>query len=152
MSHPEKAIFTNMCMVYDDSGNILVQDRKNPDWPGITFPGGHVEPGESFVESTIREVREETGLTIENPVLCGIKQFGELDTGARYVVLFFKANHFSGKLKSSDEGEVFWIPRKDLKKYPLADDFEDMVRIFESEDLSEFYWCKEQDTWKAKLL
>lgn len=43
-------------MVYDDAGHILVQDRKDPDWPGLCFPGGHVEPGESFVEAVIREV------------------------------------------------------------------------------------------------
>ena len=64
MASSEKAIFTNLCMIYDDAGNLLVQDRKDPQWPGITFPGGHVEPGESFVESVIREVYEETGLTI----------------------------------------------------------------------------------------
>jgi len=65
MHHPEQAIFTNMCMVYDNAGNILVQDRRKKDWPGLCFPGGHVEPGESFVKSVIREVWEETGLTIE---------------------------------------------------------------------------------------
>lgn len=48
MARTENAIFTNMCMVYDGRGNILVQDRKDPGWPGLTFPGGHVEPGEAF--------------------------------------------------------------------------------------------------------
>lgn len=147
----EKAIFTNMCMIYDHAGNILVQDRKNPDWPGITFPGGHVEPGEAFAESVIREVWEETGLTIENPVLCGTKQF-QTKEDARYVVFFFKADRFSGELKSSDEGEVFWIPRDTLGNYPLAPDFEDMLRIFESDSLSEFYYYKEDGNWKMKLL
>ena len=75
MSRSEQAIFTNLCMVYDDAGNILVQNRQDPDWPGICFPGGHVEPGESFAESVIREVWEETGLTIGHPILCGTKQF-----------------------------------------------------------------------------
>ena len=75
MSRSESAIFTNLCMVSDGNGNILVQDRKNPDWPGVTFPGGHVEPEESFTDSVIREVFEETGLTIEAPRLCGVKQF-----------------------------------------------------------------------------
>lgn len=151
MAKPERAIFTNMCMIRDEAGNILVQNRKNPDWPGITFPGGHVEPGESFVESVIREVREETGLTVDNPVLCGVKQF-QTEADARYVVLFFKATRYHGKLQSSDEGEVFWIPRNTLPQYTLANDFEDMLRIFESNDLSEFYYYKESDNWQMKLL
>ena len=151
MSRSEQAIFTNLCMVYDGAGNILVQDRADPDWPGLCFPGGHVEPGESFVESVIREVWEETGLTIENPILCGTKQF-QTDEGARYVVLFYKTNRYSGQLKSSDEGEVFWIPRTDLHKYTLCDDFPDMVRVFEEDDLSEFYYYTENGDWKLKLL
>ena len=89
MARSETAIFTNMCMVYDHDGNILVQDRKKSDWPGLCFPGGHVEPGESFVESVIREVYEETGLTIANPVLCGTKQF-QTERNERYVVLFLQ--------------------------------------------------------------
>ena len=151
MAETEKAIFTNMCMISDAHGNILVQDRRNPNWPGITFPGGHVEHGESFCGSVIREVQEETGLVIENPVLCGVKQFQTRDD-ARYVVLFYKANRFSGTLTSSDEGPVFWIPRKDLETYPLADDFLDMVRVFETETLSEFYYTKSTDGWDIRLL
>ena len=151
MSKSELAVFTNMCMVCDDRGNILVQDRKNPDWPGLTFPGGHVEPGESFTASVIREVKEETGLDISCPVLCGVKQFQTAEN-ARYVVLFYKTNRFSGALKSSDEGEVFWIPRDTLEQYPLAHEFADMVRIFESDTLSEFYYSRENGTWVKTLL
>ena len=151
MSRAESAVFTNMCMIYDNEGNILVIDRKNPDWPGVTFPGGHVEKGESFVDSVIREVKEETGLDIENPQLCGTKQFQDKEDN-RYVVLFYKTNCFSGTLTSSDEGEVFWIPRKDLTKYKLSVDFEDMVKIFESDELSEFYYYKENNDWKFKIL
>ena len=151
MSRAEQVILTNLCMVYDDAGNILVQDRKDPSWPGICFPGGHIEPGESFVESVIREVWEETGLTIENPVLCGTKQF-PTKNGERYVVFFYKTNRFSGELKSSDEGAVFWIPRVDLPKYRMVEDFLDMVKVFEQDDLSEFYYYKEDSNWKLKLL
>lgn len=151
MARTETATFTNMCMIYDKNGNILVQNRKNPNWPGISFPGGHVEPGESFCASVIREVKEETGLDIENPVLCGIKQFTTKKDG-RYVVLFYKTDRYSGEICSSEEGEIFWIPRADLERYELANDFAEMVGIFESDSLSEFYYYKEDGAWKRSLL
>ena len=151
MARTEQAIFTNLCMVYDDAGNILVQDRVDPTWPGLCFPGGHVEPGESFVESVTREVWEETGLTIKNPKLCGTKQFQKSDD-TRYVVFFYKTNRFSGELRSSREGRVFWISRNTLENYILVDDFLDMVRVFESDDLSEYYYYKENGETKLRLL
>ncbi len=57
MNRRESVEFVNMCMI--KYGNkVLVQDRDWSDWPGITFPGGHVECGRSFVDAVIREVRE----------------------------------------------------------------------------------------------
>lgn len=66
MNRRESVEFVNMCMI-KNGDKVLVQDRVSPDWPGITFPGGHVERGKSFVDAVIREVREETGLTISKP-------------------------------------------------------------------------------------
>ena len=148
MSRSESAIFTNMCMISDGSGNVLVQDRRNPDWPGVTFPGGHVEQGEAFTDSVVREVFEETGLTIENPQLCGLKQF-QTREGARYVVFLYRADRFHGTLRSSDEGEVFWIPREKLPEYPTVPDFLDMVRVFEEPGLNEFFYTND---WGVRLL
>lgn len=152
MSRTEQAEFTTMCMIYDDNGNVLVQDRRDPDWPGVAFPGGHVERDESFVESIIREVREETGLIIKNPRLCGVKQFRDKN-GSRYVVLLFKTNKYYGEISSSDEGEVFWVKRSDLYNYKLSDYFIDMLQVFENDDLSECYYQKKEDgEWELKLL
>lgn len=150
MAREERAVFVNMCMIRNGE-KVLVIDRQKKDWPGITFPGGHVEKAESFVEAVIREVREETGLTIEDPMLCGTKQF-QTESDARYVVLFYRATRFSGTLKASDEGEVFWIDRKDLTNYPLSLDMEAMVQVMESEKLSEFYYYQENGDWKYTLL
>ena len=119
MDRSEKTVLTNMCMIYDDDGNVLVQDRRDSDWGGITFPGGHVEKGESFTDAVIREVYEETGLTIEIPQICGLKQWPE-DDGSRYIVLFYKTSHFAVELKSSEEGEVYWTKLSRLKELPLA--------------------------------
>lgn len=141
---------TNMCMVYDDKGNVLVQDRVDENWGGLTFPGGHVEKGESFVDSVIREVYEETGLTIEKPRICGIKDW-EWKDGSRYVVVFYKTNHFSGELRSSDEGEVKWMSLDEMKQGKLADDMEDMLRVFLEDDISEFYYIGQDEEWKYEL-
>ena len=138
-------------MVYNGD-RILVQDRLNPNWPGITFPGGHVEPRESFVGSVIREVKEETGLDISDVRLCGIKQWTHQEGKYRYLVLFYKTDRFSGELKSSSEGKVFWIHRKDLDNYVLAEGFESMLEVFENDALSENYHWLENGQWQAKNL
>lgn len=151
MAREESAVFTTLCMLSDGKGNILVEDRKDPDWPGVCFPGGHVEPCESFTEAAVREMREETGLTVLDPVLCGVKQF-QTNNGERYVVFLYKATQWTGNLQSSNEGEVFWIPREDLPKYKTVTDFADMVKVMESDTLNEFYYYKKNGNWSLKLL
>ena len=151
MARRETVVLTNMCMVYDNQGNILVQDRLDPEWPGITFPGGHVEPGEAFTKAVIREVWEETGLTIEHPRLCGLKQFPEED-GTRYIVMLYKANRFSGELRSSREGNVFWIKRGELENYPLPESFDQLIRVFEDDSLGEQYVRWDGDEFLRELL
>lgn len=146
MARIEKTIFTNMCMIYDDSGNVLVQDRVNPDWPGISFPGGHVEAGESFTDSVIREVNEETGLTVSNLQMCGIKDWIN-DDGTRYMVLLYKTNTFKGEIKSSDEGEVWWTSLEKIYNLKLADGMDQMLRLFLEDKLSEQFFYKENGRW-----
>lgn len=147
MPSSEKVIITNMWMIENNDNQILVQDRKSENWPGVTFPGGKVEKNESFVDSVVREVFEETGLTIQNPLICGTKQF-QTDQDERYIVLMYRANQFSGTLRSSDEGEVFWINKDDLSYYQLANDFEQMFKVMDSDSLSEFYY---DDSWNIHL-
>ena len=140
MSRTEPAEFTVMCMVEDGQGNVLVQDRADKNWPGIVFPGGHVEPRESFVRAVVREMYEETGLTVENPVLCGVKQFQD---GRRYVVLLYRASRFTGEVHSSDEGRVFWTPLAELPQARLADSFQDMLEVFLADRPHELYYGDE---------
>lgn len=146
----ERVELTNLVMVTDPDGRILVQDRLDPEWGGICFPGGHVEKGESFVRSAIREVYEETGLTIENPSLCGIKQFPI--EGGRYLVLLYKADRYSGTLKGSPEGPVFWLHREKLKNYRLSGEFQDIVDLMTDPGKSEMFLYKQDDNWNFDIL
>lgn len=150
MDRTEKAIFTNMCMVTDGAGNVVIQDRVDPDWPGVTFPGGHVEKGEPFTDAVIREVFEETGLTVSGLQLCGIKDWTR-DDGTRYMVLLYKTCHFAGTLTSSDEGEVRWVPLRELPGMRLADGMDVMLRLFLEEELSEQFFHRENGEWIEEL-
>lgn len=150
MSRHIPVTLTNMCMVYDGD-KMLMQNRLDPNWPGITFPGGHVESGESFCASVIREVYEETGLTIENPLLCGIKEW-ENNDGSRYVVLLYKTDQFSGTVHDSAEGPVFWATREEVLTMKMTEHFDKMMEIFWREDLSEFYYQKLSDRYQIQLL
>ena len=139
MHKPETAVFTNLCLIVDGQGRLLLQDRRDPEFGGLCFPGGHVEPEESFVEAVVREVREETGLTVLDPRLCGVKQFA-LAGGGRYVVLMFRARHYTGTLRSSVEGEMRWAAREKLADERLCPHFREMLRVMEDSELSEFLY------------
>lgn len=148
MARAEDVELTNMCMLCDGKGNVLVQDKKgNAAWHGWNFPGGHVEKGEYVTPSVIREMKEETGLTIENPKLCGIKEFHKTADGNRYIVFLYVTDRFSGELKSSAEGEVFWYPLSELKRSEkLADGFADMLPVFASDNISEVFYTDSEKT------
>lgn len=150
----ERVILTNMCLVRDSKQRVVLQDRKSKDWPGMTFPGGKVEYRESFHDAVVREVFEETGLTIRQPVLVGTKQF-QTENDERYIVLLYQATKFSGELISSIEGDVFWVNESELCTYNLAPDLMEMYKVMISSELTEFYYERQDNTdsgWQLKLL
>ena len=151
MARHEQAIFTVLVMVENKQKQLLVENRTDPSWPGICFPGGHVERSEAFTDAAVRETYEETGLTIENPRLCGVKQF-QTKNDERYVVFFYKATKYHGTLTSSDEGEVLWVSREDLSNYPTVPDFTEMLKVFDSDELNEFIYRSEGESWTLQLL
>ena len=148
VSRTEIAEFTVLCLI-QDGNRILLQNRVKEDWKGYTLPGGHVEPGESFVEAIIREMKEETGLDIIGPELAGIKQFPIKD--GRYVVVLFKAEHFQGEVVSSDEGEMEWIEYDKLSEVNTVDDLEYLLKVINTPYLTEFQYVVNGDEWTVCL-
>lgn len=150
MSEIENVIFTNMCMITDGKGCVLVEDRVAPDWPGVTFPGGHVEKGESFTDAAVREVFEETGIKVSGLSMCGVKDWTR-DDGTRYVVLLYRTCRFEGEPVSSEEGRVWWAPFEELSGMKLAAGMETMLRLFCEDELSEQFFHKENGEWVETL-
>ena len=148
MREPERVILTNMCMIEDGQGNVVVQERTG-NWAGLAFPGGHVENGESLTDAVIREIQEETGLTIRHPRLVGMKGWFR-HSGERYLVFLYRTDEFSGTLTSSDEGEVRWVPLDELPDMPLASSMKGMLRVFLEEDVSEMFWARDAEDVEFK--
>ena len=140
----ESVELTVLCLIHKN-GKYLLQDRIKNDWKGYTLPGGHIEPGESIVDAVIREMQEETGLTIRHPHLCGVKQF-PLEEG-RYIVFLFETEEFEGDLCSSEEGTMHWIDEKELSKVNLVEDFGDLIEVMLNDTLTEFQYVIEDGKW-----
>ena len=140
----ESVELTVLCLIHKN-GRYLLQDRIKNDWKGYTLPGGHIEPGESIVDAVIREMQEETGLTIRHPHLCGVKLF-PLEEG-RYIVFLFETEEFEGDLRSSEEGTMHWIDERELSKVNLVEDFEDLIEVMLDDELMEFQYVIEDGEW-----
>ena len=148
MERTERVTLTNMCMIYDGT-RVLVEEKIGRDAGGITFPGGHVEEHEPVVDSVIREMKEETGLDIEAPKLCGVKEWINED-GSRYLVFLFTADRFTGELASSDEGCVFWMEKEDVLKANWIWHMDGLMKIMAEGEYTELYLDAAED-WKPVL-
>lgn len=153
MDRYTKVELTNMIMIENPvTHEVLVENRQNPKWPGVTFPGGHIEVGETVTESVIREAREETGLTISDPQLVGLKEW-PLSDGARYIVFLYKATQYTGTIVSGREGEIFWTTREALQsgKYVLPNTFAEMLPVFDQPALNELALSATDETGQRAI-
>ncbi len=111
-----------LCFISDGSRVLLIHRRKPPNagrWDGV---GGKVEPHEDPFAGCVREVREETGLTIETPRLRALWVVTARSTGQIWILYTFTAAAPQGDLIASDEGDVEWVGLDRLDELPVMPD------------------------------
>jgi len=114
-------ILATLCYVKRDGQTLMVYRNKKPNdmhegkWNGL---GGKFEAGETPEECVIREIFEESGLSIYNPKLCGLLLFPNFK-GDDWYVFVFTASDFSGELIDSPEGRLEWIEDSRLSSLNL---------------------------------
>lgn len=135
-----KLDLTNMVMIQDKTtGRVLIQERIRS-WKGLSFPGGHVNDNESFVDSAVREIKEETGLDVKNLKHCGVIHWFNSKNFDRYIVFLYKTTDYSGELITEmEEGKNYWISIDDLKKQESPNDFLKYLPLFLEEGYNEAF-------------
>jgi len=114
-------ILATLCYVKRDGCTLMVYRNKKPNdihegkWNGL---GGKFEAGETPEECVIREILEESGLSIHNPKMRGLLMFPAFK-GNDWYVFVFTATEFSGDLIDSPEGRLEWIPDEKILDLPL---------------------------------
>ncbi len=113
-----------LCYIKKDGKTLMLyRNKKENDyhegkWNGI---GGKFELSETPEECAIREIKEETGLSVKDPELKGMITFPLFDGKDDWYVFLFVVNNFSGELIDSPEGKLEWIPDDKITELNLWD-------------------------------
>jgi 8-oxo-dGTP diphosphatase len=130
--YPERPYLAVSAVIVRD-GEFLAVRRARPPMQGLfTLPGGGVEAGESLAEAVCREVREETGLTIEAGALAGYREVITRDDAGRvqrhFVILTFAARWVAGEPRLNEELlEARWIRPAGLPELSTTEGLAEIV-------------------------
>lgn len=108
MIFPEHIINGSLCYIFDGEEVLLLKRNRAPHISLWSAPGGKVEQGESPQETVIREIFEETGLIIEEPVLRALQTSVDIHYPVHWMLYIFVATKFTGELITSAEGLLQW--------------------------------------------
>jgi ADP-ribose pyrophosphatase YjhB (NUDIX family) len=112
---------SSLCYLETEGKLLMLQRNKEPFRGFWTAPGGKLEPGENPRQTIIREIREETGLTLIEPCLQMINSETGPGPDYNWLVFIFRAEKFSGSLRECNEGLLKWIPRQKISDTKIPD-------------------------------
>jgi 8-oxo-dGTP diphosphatase len=112
-------ILSVLCYVVRDDHVLMMLRRKQPNLGQWTAPGGKVEWDEAPVETCIREMQEETGLTVVRPELRAIITEVSPVDHYQWTMFCYVAHEFTGEVGATHEGDLAWIPLPSLDSLPL---------------------------------
>ncbi len=124
---------TTLCYLEQGDNYLMLHrvkkavDENKDKWIGV---GGKFEEGESPEDCLLREVREETGLTLHSWRYRGIVTFVSDEWGTEYMHLF-TSDDFSGELTACPEGELAWIGKEDLLAKPIWEGDKIFLRLLQ---------------------
>ena len=141
-----------MCFVFHDNKVLLIKGSSEKEWEGKYDPlGGHVEKGESIINSSNREIKEESGLDVHNTKLRGIVHVTNF-FGKNVMMFVTSSNSNTKKVISGSEGELEWVNLEDLDTLNIFEDVKPILRhILEMKPDKLFIGTSEFDG-KDKLL
>ena len=129
---------TTMCAVFNENKILMINRTKS--WRGWAFPGGHLENGESIIDCVKREMFEETGVVLENPIFKGITNIYNTINYKRHIIYNFSCNKYSGIVKTHcDEGEIKWIDISEFQTLSIAEGMEYRIPLFFKDKRQELY-------------
>ena len=145
----KNVILTTLVVILDERHeNVLLVNRRKRNWQGYAAPGGHVNYPESLMDCAIREVWEETGLTVTGLKLMSISHFEGINEDESYFVFNYMTDQYSGDIQPGvGEDPVQWIPLERLDDYPLAEGFKIRLEAMLRGEHDEFYqtWSRQED-------
>ncbi len=119
MKKQPQRILSTLCYAVRDGRVLMLHRTKEPNLGLWTAPGGKLEWDESPMECVIREMREETGLNIRRPELRGVITEVSPVEHYQWLMFVFVAREFTGELIECREGELAWVPIRDVLKLPV---------------------------------
>ena len=131
-TNPQRPFLAVSAAIFRNGKVLVVRRARKPALNLYTLPGGAVEAGETLVEAAIREVREETSLSIEPVALAGHREVIARDDAGKverhFVILCFASRWLSGEPVLSDElDDSRWVDLSELGNYRTTDGLAEIV-------------------------